>query len=414
MACNQSDATFQLQSADGQLISEGILPTTVTGLPPGDYKMTATHHGHQRTETLAVSPDTTTSAQYDFQYGTAVVETSPAGVAVLAANGNDLGETPLTLAELLPGNWTFTLERNGYQSLQVSLNVEANQTSHVRTNLVSETYLHAMTDARRYMADADYDHALQSADDALVARPGDAEATTMHHEADGLGKLRRAQTLGKQGDYVGGDKELTLALQSLPDNVEIKNLLAAFKQLEPAQIERERLERLARPKKVFDDFLATSKDAELFESIELKTTKPVKEVVTAIMNALQQVQPVYKVTGNHSPQPETYTIAANQYDNNILTTTGWRQCLIVCGQSRDDETQIFFRLMEYKAKHNVSMPGLLAFKDDVDFVPIHPSKIPDMTDKLKAQVQAGVSNLTARIQVAIGETPTVNPPPVPN
>ena len=66
--------------------------------------------------------------------------------------------------------------------------------------------------------------------------------------------------------------------------------------------------------------------------------------------------------------------------------------------------------MEYKAKHNVTMPGLLAFKDDVEFVPIHSSRIPDMTDKLKSQVQAGVSNLTVRIQGAIGQTPAIQMP----
>jgi hypothetical protein len=59
--------------------------------------------------------------------------------------------------------------------------------------------------------------------------------------------------------------------------------------------------------------------------------------------------------------------------------------------------------MEYKAKHNVSMPGLLAFRDDEEFIPIHPSKFPVMTDDLKARLQAGVSNLTVRIQGAIGQ-----------
>jgi hypothetical protein len=61
--------------------------------------------------------------------------------------------------------------------------------------------------------------------------------------------------------------------------------------------------------------------------------------------------------------------------------------------------------MEYEAKHNVSMRGLLAFRDDIDYIPIHPTTITNMTDKLKAQLQAGVSNLTVRIQGAIGQTP---------
>ena len=169
------------------------------------------------------------------------------------------------------------------------------------------------------------------------------------------------------------------------------------------------MERLARPKKIFDDFAAKTNDAELFDSHELKTSKPVNDVVAAIANALEQVQPAFKITENDSPQPETYAIYAKQSDTGILTTSGYRQCLIVCGQSRDDETQIYFEVMEYKAKHNVSMPGLLAFKDDMEFIPINPSRIPDMTDKLKAQVEAGVSNLTVRIEGAIGQAPTNQP-----
>ena len=101
------------------------------------------------------------------------------------------------------------------------------------------------------MAAVDYDHALAAAGDALAARPGDVEATTLLHEATGLGELQRAQAMGKRGDYIGGDKELTLALQSLPDNEEIKVLQADFKTHEPEQLERERVERLNRPRQVF-------------------------------------------------------------------------------------------------------------------------------------------------------------------
>ena len=79
LGCNQSDATYQLLSADGLLISDGILPATVTGLPAGNYKMIATHHDHQRTDTLTVKADTTSPEQFDFNYGAAVFETTPDG-----------------------------------------------------------------------------------------------------------------------------------------------------------------------------------------------------------------------------------------------------------------------------------------------------------------------------------------------
>jgi len=49
---------------------------------------------------------------------------------------------------------------------------------------------------------------------------------------------------------------------------------------------------------------------------------------------------------------------------------------------------------------------VLAFRDDESFTPIDKSKIANMNDKLLAQLQAGVSNLTVRIQGAIGQSPT--------
>ena len=171
-------------------------------------------------------------------------------------NGQNVGVTPLTLGELLPGNWSFTLQRNGYQSVQVSLSVAANQTNFVSTNLVSENYLHAMNSARQFLAAADYDSALKSAGDALTARPADADARILQNEAIGLGYIRRAKALGKLGQYIEGGKELSLALKTLPDNAEARQLVADFKQHEPEEIERLRVARMELPKKSFDAALA--------------------------------------------------------------------------------------------------------------------------------------------------------------
>ncbi|MEI6196553.1 MAG: PEGA domain-containing protein [Verrucomicrobiota bacterium] len=409
VSCNQADALYQLQTTDGQLLSDGLLPAKVIGLPAGSYKLMSTHHGHERAETVAVKADTTTEAQIDFQYGRVVFETSPAGVSVVADNGRSWGETPLTLVEMPPGTWTFTLRRNGYQPVLVALNVAANQTSYVSTNLVSETYLHALTMARQYMAAVDYDHAVVAAGDAFAARPGDVEAAILLREATGLGDLQRAQAMGKQGDYIGGGKELVVALRSLPDNAEIKTLLADFKQHEPEQIERERVERLNRPKTVYDAMLKTYVIANLFEDHELKTSVPAKDVAAAIVQSLETIKPTYKISANQSPKPETYYISAMQEDPGILTISGQRQCIIVCGQTTDTETVILFKVLEFKTKHNISMPTLGNFRDDEQSIPIHPSRFPDMTEDLKTRLQAGVSNLTARIQWAIAQNPVALP-----
>ena len=102
-------------------MSDGLLPATIGGLPAGNYKVIATHHGHERPDTLTVKADTTTDAPSDFEYGKARFETSPAGVTVETEDSRNWGETPLTLREMLPGNWQFILQRSGYQSMKVSL-----------------------------------------------------------------------------------------------------------------------------------------------------------------------------------------------------------------------------------------------------------------------------------------------------
>ena len=374
-------------------------------LPEGNYKLISQHHGHQRAQTLAVKAGVTNDNPVEFSYGAIKLETTPSGATVQDARGREWGVTPLNLTELLPGSPQLTIHLGGYEPVTLTLTITANQTSTFRTNLISVGYTAGMKSAREFMASADYERALQAVGDALFAKPDDADGMALQREATGLGKIQHAKMLAQNGDYIGGGKELKLALQSLPDNDEAKQLIADYKPHEPEQIERERVERLNRPKTVYDETLTHYPDANLFENFQLKTDMPAKDAAAAIANALMTVQPIYKIGANKSPTLETYYIAASQEDNGVLSQSGRRQCIIVCGQITDTETEIHFKNMEYKAKHNVSMPGLLAFRDDESFTPIDKSKIADMNDKLLVQLQAGVSNLTVRIQGAIGQTP---------
>lgn len=406
LSCNQSDATFQLLTLAGQQEETGSFPDLIRELPEGSYKLFSLHHGHDRNQTVAITAGMTNDHPVEFLYGAAVLETEPAGADVQDASGRYWGATPLNLQELSPGTMLqLTLHRVGYEPVPVTLEITANQTATIHTNLISTGYTGGMKSARLYMAAADYDKALQALGDALIAKPGDADAMALQRDATGLGKIQNAKKLAAEGDYIGGGKELALALQSLPDNAEAKQLIPDYKQHEPEQIERMRVERLNRPKQVFDHELGNYKDANLFDEHELKTSKPAKDVASAIASALLYVQPAYRINENDSPKPETYRIVGMQDVSGVFVNSGLRRCIIVCGQTTDSETEILYKVMEYKAKHNVSMHGLLDWRSDTEFIPIHPSTITNMTDKLTAQLQAGVSNMTVRIQGVIGQTP---------
>jgi hypothetical protein len=405
LSCNQSNATFQLLTLDNRQLETGGFPSLIPELPEGSYKLISQHHGHEHNQTVAISAGMTNDHPIEFLYGAAVLETTPASADVQDGSGRYWGVTPLNLPELSPGTLQLTLHRGGYEPVPVLLEITANETATFRTNLVSTGYTGAMKSARMYMDAADYEKAMQALGDAIIAKPGDADAIALQREASGLGKIQNAKKLAAEGDYIGGGKELTLALQSLPDNAEAKQLIPDYKQHEPEQIERERVERLNRPKQVFDNALRNYIDANLFDEHELKTSKPAKDVASAIASALLYVQPTYKIDKNDSPKPETYRIAGMQDVSGVFVNSGLRRCIIVCGQTTDNETEILYKVMEYKAKHNVSMHGLLDWQSDTEFIPIHPSTITNMTDKLKVQLQAGVSNLTVRIQGAIGQSP---------
>ena len=405
LSCNQRQASFQVFKADGGLLEAGDLPARILDVPQGTYQLVVWHHKNKKEQALAVRAGTTNSAEIEFTYGAAFLQTDPPGAAVLTANDHEWGVTPLLFSELTAGRWQFELRLSGYSPVVAVIDVDAGQTNAFRTNFVSINYGPAMNAARQYLAAADYDRASKAAGEALEVKPSDPEAVALQREALGRRRVRQAESLGKKGDYIGADKELATALELLPDNEEAKQLFADFKAREPEQVEQMRQERLLRGKKLFDSVLARMTDADLFESHELKTGKPVKEVEMAILEALK-IHPEFRVAKPKSNVPETFEIeAAQELTTTLGTSAGRRRCLIVGAQTKDDETDILFKVLEYKAEavNKFSLGAMIGAPAEVKFVPIHPSRIANFTEKLKAQVQEGTQIVSERIKSAIAE-----------
>ena len=412
LSCNYSNTTFQLLTLNNRPVESGEFPSLITELPEGNYKLVAQHNGHERRQTVAVKAGATSDNLVEYAFGTAFLATGPSGASVQDGEGRDLGVTPLKLLELPPGTLQVIVHRPGYEPIAVSLEINVDQNTIFQTNLISTSYTGGMKSARQYMAATEYDHALQAVGDALIAKPGDEEAITLQRNATGLGKIQHAKILAQKGDYIGGGKELTLALQSLPDNEEAKQLLLEYKPHEPEQIEHERVERLNRGKVTFDAFLkGYVGDADLFDSYELKTTKALKDVQTNLVSWLG-TKPAFHIFKNASTAPETFEIEAVQESSTYLgTSSGRRQCLIVGAQTKDDETQILYKVLEYRteAQTKFSIGALIHAPVAVNYIPIHASGNIPLSDKLQAQINEGVSNVTARIQGAIGQVPTGQP-----
>jgi len=412
LSCNQSEATFRLVRGNDEIVESGDFPATIVGLPTGAYNLVSFHHKRRWDVRSEVKSGATNQIQVEFRYGNAVLETKPPGASVTGSDGHFFGTTPLKLAELQPGTWRFVLRLDNYETVATALDIKADETTSVSTNLISQSYTGAMRAARKSMDTADYDSALESLGNALRANPDDPVASALVNEAAGLRLIRHAEELGKTGDYIGGGVDLKLALNYLPDNGRAKQMAADFRQREPEQRERMRIERLGRGEKIFESILRGYSDSALFDGFQFKTTKPVLEVHSAIIEAMREQTGFFRYTSDKSPAPETFEIQATQEFQTVLATSSGRRNIIIVGaRVKDDETQILYKVLEYKTEAQIkfSIGNLIGAPAAVNYVPLHSSKVPNMSEKNRAQLNEGISNVTARIQFALGQT---NPPTV--
>jgi len=353
--CNRDGATYDLQFANGQSVDTGNLPATVASLPVGGYQVVVSYHGKQIQKPVTVTVGVTNAIPLKFVLGAARLESVPAGADVRATDGSYLGQTPLDVPDMTPQTAQFNLSLSGYAPVSVAVEIVADQTNTCRTNLVSLRYLSAMQDARQYLTAGNYDGVVQAAGEAMNAKPDDADALALQNEAN-----------------------------------------------EHLSAERERLARLQRPRMVFDSLCANYPDASLFDGHELKTSRPAKEVEAAIVKSLQAAPAGFEILEDDSTRPENFQVVARQtFSLGILGGTE-RDCLLVVGQASDDDTQIYFKVLEYQVKTTIDAGNLLNMKESKQLIPVHPSRI-QMNDVLQARVQDGLRVVTERIQQAVGQ-----------
>jgi hypothetical protein len=355
LTCNKNDATYRLEFDNGQSVDSGNLPATVIDLPTGSYRLTIGYHNRQTQKFAVVEASVTNEVPIQFVYGAAQLETVPSGAEVLTANGNYLGQTPLLLPDMTPQTAQFNLSLSGYEPVSVTLEIAADQTNVCRTNLVSIGYLSAMQETRTYLAASNYESAVQAASAALNSKPDDADALALQNQA--------------------------------------KDRLNA---------EQQRLDQLTRPKRAFDSLCGHYQDAGLFAEHEFKTSKPAKELAVAIVNSLTNAVGAFQILYNDSPEPQAYEVVAQRtFSLGILGGTE-RDCLLVVGQAKDDETQIWFKVLEYQVQHTVTSNGLLNYHDNKQLIAVSPSRM-QVTDMLQVRVQEGVQTVMGKIQRAIGQ-----------
>lgn len=416
IACNQEGASFELHTAGGRLLEYGTAPVTVAEIPAGMYRLILRHKSNQLEEKVTVKAGATNEFRIEFQYGALALETEPPGATVLR-DGRKLGLTPLTLTELLPARWRVNFEREDYEPAVAVLEVSVNQTNRLQTNLVSRHYTAALRTAHDYFNRGRYDEAGEFAREALKHKVDDSVATGLLRDATGFGHLAWARAAGERGNFSSAITELKTALESIPDNAEVKALLgdytireadriAAEKKRLTEQAEREQnqreaelAERRAQEKiqelhGAFNVLLRGFADSDKFEKHELVTKMAVGTTCTTIKEALTGGQPSFQIIRFEQTRPDIYALQARQ-----SVSLGYRDCFMVGSQVRDGETRILFKVLEYDHPPKLNLLGGLITGG------ITPQGDPDgsRAARFQAQVKEGAPMVKARIRRALNE-----------
>ena len=419
-----SDSSYQLRNKAGELLNSGRLPASITELAEGEYELTSRRKDDERQMTVAVKGGTTNDINVEFVYGAAVVESDPPGAAVLSG-GRQYGVTPLTLAELKPGTFEFSLRLADYESVNGSVAVAANRTNGFRTSLLRLDYTRAMASARRSFAAKDYERAADAATEAQKYKADDPEAKALQRESTGLAHLSRAEALGQRGNYAGAILELNAALTVLPENAVAKALFAEFTKREQQRIEaeqkraaelaeqerkrreleqarQERQRRLNRLNELFNVQSQGYENTALFVRNELSATNPVTALATAITTALTNGQPSFQIVLHSSPGTDTLLIKARH-----RVSIGYRECLIVAGQVGESETLILFKVFEYEQPPKTELlGGLLRMTTTVTTTSNDPKAARERAEKFQKRIKEGIAVVKERIQGAIQNVPT--------
>ncbi len=401
--CNQAGASFALRSADGRLLETGGFPSRISELPEGSYGLTTEHHHNKEERRLSIKAATTNILRVELVYGAANIQTEPPGARIISSDNIDYGETPAVLTDLLPGSWSFRIEKTGYETTEISLAVAANATNNVSTNLLSHSYATSVAMARQYLANNDYERALQAATDALKSKPGDAEAERISAKAQPFVDFKGAQTLAEQGNYASAITELEKVMRVWPTDERVSGLIGEYRVRQKEEADRAQKQRRELVQRVFSGVLSRNPDSALFERYSIKTEKKASEVWPAVLSAIRDQDPGFTIGSNRTPEPDLNEIVAKQeFDG------GSRICVIVVGQTADTETEIWYEVLEYKLIP-VAMRVVGVFlggsppKDP--HVPIHPSRFGPLTDKMKGQIEGGLKVVRERISKGIEAAP---------
>lgn len=397
VTCNALPAGYEMLAANGNFLQRGDVPATLTEIPSGRYEIRVAHGNYQLRHEVTVAGNKTNDATFHFAFGAARFESTPSGAGVYATNGIYLGTTPVTVTELPPSTADYRLQLNGYERATVAVTVVEDQTNSARATLVSQSYIGSMQVARQDLAAGNFRNALYAVEQALIAKPGDAEALNLQTTVKGRAQVQEAKDLAKQGDYLAAGRKLQEALITLPEDAEAKSLQADYQQHEAEQIGKIQQQKT---RELFDRICGANKVASLFEAHEvLAGSKSPEAVRDALVQNCETVAPTLKVTVNRQVEGGLYELALLQASDNPLVMFRL-ECLMVIGTGKDNQTVVRFKLLHFVRQAKGLADLALNVNNPNEWVPLHASRM-QMTEGHAEQIRAGERILQKKINDAI-------------
>ncbi len=136
-------AQYTLKPGEGVFITpeegsySGTTPAVLDKIPAGNYKLVISKKDFpDHTEKVEVRHNEKTKAFWKFPYGAVKIVTTPPGAKV-RQDGKVLGETPLTLKNLLPGEFSYNLYLENHEIEDVKAAVSAGEETVIEKTLVS-------------------------------------------------------------------------------------------------------------------------------------------------------------------------------------------------------------------------------------------------------------------------------------
>jgi len=413
VTCNELPAAFELQDAKGNVVEKGDVPSVITGLPAGRYSVLVTHHDHALKQGIIVSAKGTNDVPFHFAFGAARFESVPPGAKVLTTNGLYLGTTPVVVTELPPSTADYRLQLDGYDAVSVSVTVAEGQTNTASATLVSLSYLGSMRTARQDMAGGNYRNALNSLEQALIAKPGDADALHMQTTAKGREMVQEAKDFAGRHDYSAAEKKLQGALDILPDDVEATSLQASYKSREAEQqksnaerqqadtaasAEKQRVERINGPEEYFAKLMSETPNSADFVQHRINGSGNAADLRNKIADALSKSLLLkFTIERNEEAFSGGFFIQGK-----MSMLDGFRRCFVVGGQAADGKVAIVFKVMEYTWLPNLTLSALVSKPGDEKAIPLDQSNLSASVKESRRAL--GIKIMNERIRRAFKET----------